>query len=119
MKYLNYELEGISSRKLAEKAKVIISKMKHNAHFPRPYPSLEELYSISSELESIQDKIDGGAKNQIPLLQEKFVCLKRKLKQLGTYVMVKSQGNPYVVKSSGFKVTDKPEARVTDSLRII
>jgi len=109
MKYLNYGLTNISIEQIIIKAELINDKMKNNAHFPSPYPSLYEITSLSKDLSNINDKIADGAANQIPLLQEKFICLKRKLKQLGTYVAIKSQGNPFIAKTSGFNLSDKPE----------
>ncbi len=117
MKYLNHGLAEISTNELLEKSNHILEMMSENTHFTQPYPSLSEISNITQELASIQEKIDNGYRNQIPLLQEKFVCLKRKIKQLGTYVVLKSQGNPFIVKSSGYIVSDVPEVK-SDSVQI-
>ncbi len=109
MKYLNYGLVNITIQDLINKSNSIISKMKDNPHFKRPYPSLDEITALSEDLASINVKVDEGSSNQIPLMQEKFVCLKRKIKQLGTFVAIKSQGNPMVVQTSGFEVSSEPE----------
>lgn len=109
MKYLNYDLVNITIPQLIEKTKHITSQMKGNPHFPKTYPSLPEIESINEDLCELNQKVDEGNSNQIPLLQEKFVCLKRKLKQLGTYVAIKAQGNLSIVQSSGFQLSDHAE----------
>lgn len=109
MKYLNYGLVNISISDLIEKAMSISGQMRENPYFKRPYPSLDEIDSLTEDLYAVNEKVENGASNQIPIMQEKFVCLKRKLKQLGTFVAIKSQGNPLVVKTSGFEVSDQPE----------
>ena len=86
----------------------IVTKMTGNAHFPTPVPSLADVTTAITDLETSITGATSGDHAAVQLKEQKRKTLDDLLHQLALYVETESAGDPAVMLGAGFKISKDP-----------
>ena len=104
MRLVKTGLRGLNAIEVLEKARVVLTNMQGNPHFPDPVPSMADFSLACNDLEaSIITTLNGGNRHDYAVKQQRLERVKEMLTALAGYVGAIAKGREEVVVSAGFE----------------
>lgn len=113
MRLVKTDLRGLNASDVLNKARIVLTSMQGNPHFPNPTPSLAEFATACDLLEeSVVGTVDGGSRLEFVQKNTRMAEVKRMLTALAGYVGAIAGNNSEIVLSGGFEMR-RPATRIT------
>lgn len=113
MRLVKTDLRGFNASDVLNKARIVLTNMQGNLHFPNPTPSMAEFATACDLLqESVVGTVDGGNRLEFIQKNKRMEEVKRMLTALAGYVSAIAGDDAAIVSSGGFELR-RPATRIT------